>query len=305
MKPELYKHILDNLARGIYCVDQDRTIIYWNRGAERISGFLETHVLGRNCGSKILRHISQEGTELCHNGCPLELTLRDGIPREAQVLLHHKEGHRVPVAVTISCLRDDNGDIIGAVEEFSDATNHFLMQCELNELKDRSRTDPLTGLGNRIAAEREFKHRLSELKRLGKTFGLLFIDIDKFKEVNDTYGHVVGDRVLVMVAKTLGSALRGIDSVYRWGGEEFVALVPQVNQDILRAVADRMRRFIEVSPLCLDGNDIAITISVGGALSKPDDALETLVARADAMMYKAKRSGRNCTSLDCGCEETS
>lgn len=304
MNQKFYKHILDNLADGIYCVDRDRTITYWNRGAERISGFLASHVLGHNCGCKILRHISQEGVELCQEGCPLELTLRDGNPREAQVLLHHKQGHRVPVAVRISCLRDADGDIIGAVEEFSDATSHLRMLCELNELKDRTRTDLLTGLGNRSAAELEFRHRLGEFKRLGRAFGLLFIDIDKFKMVNDAHGHAVGDRVLVMVAKTLGSALRGVDTVCRWGGEEFIALVPQVNEKIFQTVAERMRRFIEVSPMFLDEQEIAVTISVGGALARVDDTLESLVARADAMMYKAKRSGRNCTSLDCGCVET-
>lgn len=304
MNPELYKHILDNLADGVYCVDPDRTIIYWNRGAERISGFSAMYVLGRNCACRVLRHITQEGVELCENGCPLELTLRDGNPREAQVLLHHKQGHRVPVTVRISCLRDESGAIIGAVEEFSDATSHLRMLCELNELKDRTRLDLLTGLGNRSAAEQEFKHRLGELKRLGRAFGLLFIDIDKFKVVNDTYGHAVGDRVLVMVAKTLDSALRGVDTVCRWGGEEFIALVPQVNEEIFLSVAERMRRFVEVSPMYLEEHEITVTVSVGGALARGDDTLESLVARADAMMYKAKRSGRNCTSLDCGCVET-
>lgn len=304
MNPEHYKHILDNLLDGIYLVDRDRNIIYWNQGAERISGFTAAQVLGRNCGCKILRHISQDGVELCQDGCPLDLTLRDGNQREAQVFLHHEQGHRVPVAVRISCLRDANGVIIGAVEEFSDATSHVRLLCELNELKDRTRLDLLTGLGNRSAAEHEFKHRLGELKRLGKPFGLLFIDIDNFKAVNDTYGHALGDRALVLVAKTLGSALRGVDTVCRWGGEEFIVLVPQVNEAVFRTVAERMRRFIEVSPMRLGEHEIAITVSVGGALATPDDSLESLVARADAMMYKAKRSGRNCTSLDCGCEQT-
>ena len=304
MNPEYYKHILDNLLNGIYFVDRDRNITYWNQGAERISGFTAAQVLGRNCGCKILRHISQDGVELCQDGCPLGLTLRDGNQREAQVYLHHEQGHRVPVAVRISCLRDADGAIIGAVEEFSDATSQVRLLCELNELKDRTRLDLLTGLGNRSAAEHEFKHRLGELKRLGKPFGLLFIDIDNFKAVNDTYGHALGDRALVMVAKTLGSALRGVDTICRWGGEEFIALVPQVNEAVFRTVAERMRRFIEVSPMRLGEHEIAITVSVGGALATPDDSLESLVTRADAMMYKAKRSGRNCTSLDCGCEET-
>lgn len=304
MKPDFYKSILDNLFDGVYFVDRERNITYWNRGAERISGYSAEDVMGHNCSNNILRHITRDGTELCQNGCPLGLTLADGKQREAQVFLHHKDGHRVPVALRISPLHDEDGAIIGAVEVFSDASNHLRVLNELNELKSQTLTDQLTGLGNRTAAEQEFKRRMSELKRYGSPFALLFIDVDHFKTINDTLGHDKGDSVLSMVAKTLKSALRGVDTVCRWGGEEFVALVPKVNEEVFRSVAERMRRFIEVSPLPLNGGSLAVTVSVGGAMARPDDTLSSLAARADAMMYQAKRSGRNCTSLDCGCVGT-
>ncbi len=304
MKPDFYKSILDNLFDGVYFVDHARNITYWNRGAERISGYLAKDVVGRNCSNNILRHITSDGVELCQKGCPLSFTLTDGKQREEHVFLHHKDGHRVPVALRISPLHDEDGAIVGAVEVFSDASNHLRILNELSELKSQTLTDQLTGLGNRAAVEQEFKRRISELKRYGTPFALLFIDVDHFKDVNDTYGHDTGDTVLALVAKTLKSALRGVDTVCRWGGEEFVALVPKVNEEVFRSVAERMRRFIEVSPLPLNGGSLALTVSVGGAMARPDDTLSSLAARADAMMYQAKRSGRNCTSLDCGCVGT-
>lgn len=299
MKPDMYKSILDNLFDGVYFVDADRRITYWNNGAERISGYGADEVMGRNCANNILRHITAEGDELCHSCCPLAQTLRDGQLREADVFLHHKDGHRVPVSVRISPLRDEAGAIVGAVEVFSDATPQLRLARELDELKSQTVTDPLTGLGNRRRAGIEFKRRLADMQRRGTPFGLLFADVDDFKTVNDTLGHETGDRVLVQVARTLQSALRGPDSVCRWGGEEFVALVPRVNEASFRAIAERMRRFVELSPIPVGEALLHVTVSVGGALARPTDNLTCLAARADAMMYEAKRRGKNRTELDC------
>lgn len=299
MKPDLYKDILDTLFDGVYLVDRQRRISYWNRGAERISGFSSDEVVGRSCADNILMHINAEGEQLCLGGCPLHMTLLDGVQREAEVFLHHKAGHRLPVSVRVSPLRDDSGAIIGAVEVFSDATTRQRIQDELSELKQLSLADPLTGLGNRRSVLREFERRLAEFKRYAIPLGLLFVDIDEFKRVNDTYGHAVGDRVLVAVGQTLKNALRGMDTVCRWGGEEFLALLPRVDEPTFRSVAERMRRFVEASPIPLPEGTLKVTISVGGALAAPNDTLNSLVSRADTMMFKAKQRGRNCTLLDC------
>lgn len=300
MKPDFYKAILDNLFDGVYFVDQDGRLTYWNRGAERISGYKAEEVLGRSCASNILKHISQDGEELCKGGCPLAQTMADGQPREAEVFLHHKSGHRVPVAVRISPIFDENQIIVGAVEIFSDVTSRVRLTNELNELRNLTQADQLTGLGNRRCAGLSFKRRMSELQRYNQSFGLLFVDIDDFKAVNDEYGHDVGDHVLAMVAKTLKSSLRGIDTVCRWGGEEFVALVPKVDEQLFRVIAERMRRFVEVTPIPVNADNLSVTVSIGGSLAKPTDTLTSLTARADAMMYSAKRAGKNCLSLDCG-----
>lgn len=302
MNHDDYKCILDNLFDGVYFVNAQRVITYWNHGAERISGYSAQEVLGRGCADGLLRHITDSGEDLCRGICPLAKTLEDGEPREDEVFLHHKSGHRVPVSVRISPLRDAGGAVIGAVEVFSDATPQLRMRQELCELRSLAATDQLTGLGNRCAAGRHFKRRMGELKRYGVPFGLLFADVDHFKDVNDTHGHHTGDRVLVQIAQTLTSALRGVDALCRWGGEEFVALVPHVDEKGFRSIAERMRRFVESTRIPLgeaSPDEIRVTISVGGALARPDDTLTSLAARADAMMYEAKRSGRNCTRLDC------
>lgn len=299
MQQEFYKDLLDNLYDGVYFVDPTLTITYWNKGAERISGFSAAEVNGRPCADNLLMHVDEAGVQLCVSGCPLASTIADGQTREAEVFLHHKDGHRVPVSVRVAPMRDPTGRITGAVEIFTESSAKREIMTELNKLKHMSMVDPLTGLGNRRATAVDFEQRIKALRHYKAPFGLLFVDIDNFKEVNDTYGHEIGDRVLVMVAKTLTSALRGKDRVNRWGGEEFVALITGVDAAMFLTISERMRRLVESSALPMPGGMLRITVSLGGSLAQETDTLESLVKRADAMMYRSKSAGRNRTSLDC------
>lgn len=299
MSQDFYKNLIDSLYDGVYFVDANRTITYWNRGAERITGYAAEKVIGHSCADNLLMHVDQEGTQLCIHGCPLVSTTSDGIPREAEVFLHHKDGHRVPVSIRVAPMRDESGAIIGAVEIFSDNSARRDILNELRDMKHMSLADPLTGLGNRRSASLEFERLSTALRRYRIPFGLLFMDIDNFKAVNDTFGHKVGDQVLVMVAKTLTSALRSADRVSRWGGEEFVVLVPGVSAPVFHAIAERMRRLVESSALPVPSGQLQVTMSVGGSMAVPAETMESLVERADALMYRSKGSGRNCTTLDC------
>jgi PAS domain S-box/diguanylate cyclase (GGDEF) domain len=293
-----YKSILDSIQDGVYFVDTERRITYWSRGAERISGYTSAEMEGSCCADNLLRHINGAGVQLCFGSCPLVQTLRDGQPREDEVYLHHKQGHRVPVAVRISPMRGAHGEIIGAVEVFTDLSARNSMLCDLNELKSQSLRDPLTCLGNRRAAEEEFHRRSRELQRYRTPFGLFFVDVDRFKAINDAHGHEMGDKALIMLSKTLQSALRGVDTVCRWGGEEFLVIVPKVDAATFERVGERMRRFVAASTLPIPDGEISLTVSIGGAMARPEDTVESLTARADAMMYKAKSAGRNCCALD-------
>jgi diguanylate cyclase (GGDEF)-like protein/PAS domain S-box-containing protein len=299
MTHNFHKDLLDNLYDGVYFVDSTRTITYWNKGAERISGFSAAEVVGHSCADNLLMHVDEAGVQLCICGCPLSATLADGQTHEAEVFLHHKDGHRVPVSVRVAPLRDESGRVLGAVEIFNDSSDKREILAEMCELKSLALVDPLTGLCNRRAATLDFEHKSKALRHYKVPFGLLFVDIDNFKDVNDSHGHEIGDRVLVMVGKTLHGALRGKDKVYRWGGEEFVALVTNVDANMLCAISERMRLLVGSSALPTPGGMLRITVSLGGSLALAADTMESLVKRADALMYRSKEAGRNCTSLDC------
>jgi diguanylate cyclase (GGDEF)-like protein/PAS domain S-box-containing protein len=285
--------LLDKTWDGIYFVDEERRITYWNRGAEAISGFSREEVIGRHCFDDILRHVDASGKLLCQEGCPLAATIEDGKERDLEAFLHHKEGHRVPITVRATPIRDPGGKIVGAVETFRDDTARAEALERAAGLQEMAFIDQLTRVGNRRFAELVLAERLDEMQRYGWSFALLFIDVDHFKKVNDEYGHAVGDRVLQMVARTLEGLARSHDFVGRWGGEEFVMLLVNVDFDALRSVAERVRSLVERSGLPTEQGTVEVTVSIGAAAVRPEDSVEDLIKRADERMYESKRAGRN------------
>jgi diguanylate cyclase (GGDEF)-like protein/PAS domain S-box-containing protein len=288
----LYKNLLDHVYEGIYFVDVERKISFWNQGAERITGFSASEVVGRHCYDNILNHVDESGNKLCIGGCPLHATIEDGINRDSRVYLHHKLGHRVTVKVKTTPLIE-NGVTIGAVELFVDEAGEFADLFELGELREIAYRDQLTGLPNRRFLDQHVLTQLDMAHKLDLTFGLAMLDIDFFKKVNDTYGHLIGDETLKMLAKTLTNALRGSDVLGRWGGEEFILVLPSLEREHLGLVCEKLRMLVENSVVDRSGFAFNITISIGATLMLPGDTMASLVERADGLLYESKRNGRN------------
>jgi diguanylate cyclase (GGDEF)-like protein/PAS domain S-box-containing protein len=291
---DFYKDIVDNLYDGVYFVDRDRIITYWNKGAERITGYSAKETIGRGCRENLLNHVTSNGVQLCLRNCPLAAVMDDGHEREAEVFLHHADGHRVPVVVRASPLRDGEGNIIGAIESFSSNDSLVDTRRKLQALRRAATTDPLTGIANRRHLEGRLSAVIAEHARNSSLAGLLFMDLDHFKVVNDHYGHNTGDKVLRMVANTIRYVLRTTDTVGRWGGEEFVAILYDIQeQDNLESIAKKVCALVEQSRLDLEGVRLAVTLSIGGTVLRSGDTPESLVQRADKLMYQSKQAGRN------------
>jgi diguanylate cyclase (GGDEF)-like protein/PAS domain S-box-containing protein len=159
-----------------------------------------------------------------------------------------------------------------------------------------SRHDALTGLFNRLAANERLREEFQRMKRTGAAYALLMLDIDYFKDVNDSCGHRVGDAVLAAVARTLSENLRVYDFIARWGGEEFLVLLPATNLVTAGRVAEKLRAAIET---VRHPPNVAVTISIGASGASPDDPDEDVaVMRADQRLYEAKKAGRNRVVLE-------
>lgn len=297
MKEQFYEELLENLFDGVYFVDTLKKITFWNKSAEMISGYSKEEVMGSSCSDNILRHINEKGVELCVKGCPLHRTLSDGMIREVDVYLHHKEGHRLPVSIRVSPIKDANNAIVGAVEMFSDNSDRIEIIKSMEDLKKEIFIDGLTQVGNRKFGEMNIITRLNELKTHNIPFGVLFLDIDHFKTFNDIYGHQIGDTVLKMVSATIQNTLRAMDIVCRWGGEEFIVIAPNVDVPTLNMVAERLRIFIEKSWITVDKENLMVTVSIGGTMVTNEDTMDSLIHRADKLMYHSKKSGRNLSTI--------
>lgn len=160
-------------------------------------------------------------------------------------------------------------------------------------LEEAAMTDPLTGLLNRRSMMAHLQHQVARNHRSGEPFTLLIADLDHFKKINDTYGHAAGDHVLIETAKRISAHIRGQDIVARWGGEEFLILLPETDIDGGKIVAEKIRQRIGIMPYLWGGKVIPLTTSIGVAPFIKDRPLDDCIRRADYTLYKAKHLGRN------------
>ncbi|WP_315982080.1 GGDEF domain-containing protein [Aliamphritea spongicola] len=155
--------------------------------------------------------------------------------------------------------------------------------------------DPLTGLRNRLQLAERVESEIVRSKRHGHSLALLIIDVDHFKSVNDCYGHMAGDLALCALAAVLKEQIRSIDSAFRYGGEEFVVILPEESLEQALQVAERIRLRVSAQPLQLESGDVNITVSIGVSVYPEDgDGYNRLVRVADDHLLNAKRQGRNC-----------
>jgi diguanylate cyclase (GGDEF)-like protein len=163
------------------------------------------------------------------------------------------------------------------------------------KVEDLADTDPLTNALNRRSFSRSLQEELNRTQRFSTSFAVLLLDLDHFKQVNDRYGHGVGDEVLCAAVFNIKDSTRGVDLIGRWGGEEFVILLPQANAATAQIVAERIRANIsKASPMSVRVQHISFTTSLGIAIAHPGDTVQSIIGRADEALYRAKSAGRNC-----------
>ena len=294
---EIYESIISNMQDGAYFVDKNRKILFWNQAAERITGYKAEEIIGKACPESRLNHIDEEGRPLCQVGCPLFATNIDGKQRQERVFVRHKDGHRIPVRVNIFPIRKGD-EIIGSIELFTQDSPTKYNDNLITKLSGIAMHDTLTNLPNRRYLESFLNYKLSQLSHFGQNFVVLFADIDNFYNFNNTYGHEVGDKVLINIANSLQANIRKEDLVGRWGGEEFVGIYSIQHEYDASIIAEKFRKLIENVEIEHENEVLHVTMSVGATIGRMDDNIESIIDRADKLMYKAKESGKNKISID-------
>ncbi len=289
---------LDNLNEGVYITDLKRVVLHMNSRAEELTGYTNIEAVGLACRADMLCHVDENGKKLCATtACPLNAAIYNGI-KTTDMYVHHKRGYRIPVYVKTGVIKDVTGEATSAYQIFGEKDNVIKLKERVDDLFRKSLIDSLTNIGNRLSLEQFGEKKMNELNNISKPFGVLFMDIDFFKKVNDDFGHVVGDEVLLMVAQTASVVVRGNDFVGRWGGEEFLVFVDVADQESLFIVAEKIRNQVASSFIKKAVNSIQVTVSIGGAMAKKGMSLSEIIEKADQYMYQSKSNGRNKVTIE-------
>ena len=293
-QPEtVYREILVNIYEGVFLVDLNKRITYWNKVAEKLTGFSASDMLGKSCSKVLPRHVDGSDTDLFDGKSPIEKPLRDGEQRDFEAFIYRRDGTRLPVLMRVAPVKSSAGEIIGAIELFADNSSRAAILGRIEELEKHALIDPLTGLGNRRYVEMTLRGRIDEMQRYLTPFGIIFFDIDDFKSVNDTYGHNVGDVVLKMVADALSGQARPFDVFGRWGGEEFIGIFRSIDREGLLKLGERLRISVKKAKTSEEGHQVNVTISAGGTIARVGETPQALIRRADMLMYESKGGGKN------------
>jgi diguanylate cyclase (GGDEF)-like protein/PAS domain S-box-containing protein len=291
-----FRHILDAISDGVYVTGPDRTIVYWSAGAERITGFAAGEVVGRRCDEDLLGHTDLNGGRLCLSACPLQDCLDTGEEHSInEVFLRRKDGERLAVYVKTALFEIDGQrygvEIFGELESVAGKE----LAGRIQELSDSAVSDSLTGLFNRRYLDAALAQQFAMYKRLGRRYGVIQMDIDTLKQINDSLGHATGDEAIRFVAGVLADNARDMDTTARSGGDEFVIICGLATADDLTVYGRRLVRLIRDSRFAsAEDSGLRVTVSAGGSLVAADDPDErAALARADAAMYTAKHRGRD------------
>jgi diguanylate cyclase (GGDEF)-like protein len=302
--------IVAGLTIPTFVIDAEHTVTHWNEACQKITGVPATEVIGTKEQWRafypserpvMADMIMASGRDLAMARYYGEKCLRSAVlgdAFEAEDFFPHFGETGKWIFFTAAPLKDSTGRIIGAIETLQDVTPRKQAEEALRDSECRHRelsiTDALTGLYN----SRHFFNRAAEeierCNRYGTPLTMILLDVDNFKRYNDTYGHLEGDHVLAGLAEVIRREIRGADSAYRYGGEEFIVIFPETEPDEARIVAERLRHEFAAAVFNpLPDEKARTSVSIGGGSYRPGEGLTPFIKRVDEAMYRAKNCGKN------------
>jgi len=293
-RSERFLNTIFNSIRDPFCIlDNEFRIIRVNEAYAQLKNKAFSDLIGSRCFEAL------EGKKDICEACVVNKTFQAGDPFAKDKLVTLPDGTPVWVEIYTYPILDEGGRVSHVIEYTRDVTDRKKSEEEKRRLIDRleylSRTDALTGLINRRALTDSLTYEMDRAKRYGSGLSLILCDIDNFKEINDNYGHDMGDRALQMLSGTLKSMLRRTDIAGRYGGDEFMIILPETAAGGAESLADKLLSEIRKSDLRFDdGKQVSLSMSIGIAcMTGEEETPDSLVKRADAALYTSKQGGRD------------
>ena len=286
---ELMRLTLHSIGDAVICTDAQGLVTYLNPVARRMTGWQAFDAAGHDVDEVAPLYLAN-GQQTQPSPLRVALATQAACGPTRGVVLRRKDGQRFEVEESASPIIDRQRQLTGAVMVLHDVTETMAMAERMAHL---AQYDPLTDLPNRVLLQDRAQHALAVARRDGKGLAVMYLDLDGFKQVNDTLGHDAGDQLLVQFARRLAAAMRQSDTVCRQGGDEFVLLLPGLATPAqIRTVVRKVLAVVQ-QPFVLQGQELRIGLSGGLALfPQHGDSYDTLARHADTAMYAAKRAGR-------------
>jgi diguanylate cyclase (GGDEF)-like protein/PAS domain S-box-containing protein len=281
---------LDSIGDAVISTDLSGRVTYVNAAAERMTGWRPEEAAGQPF-EHVFRIIDGVSRQSCPNPMDLAVRLNETVGLTSNCVLIRRDGFECPIEDSVAPIHDRRGQVTGAVLVFRDVSAARAVSLQLSHLAAH---DLLTDLPNRLLLNDRLSQAIASARRQRHRLAVLFLDLDRFKQINDTLGHEIGDGLLQSVAQRLVESVRRSDTVSRQGGDEFVLLLSRVDE--AEDAAASVQKVIKAlaAPLDVDGHRLHVTASIGLSMY-PDDGqdADTLIRNADIAMYRAKERGRN------------
>jgi diguanylate cyclase (GGDEF)-like protein/PAS domain S-box-containing protein len=281
---------LNSIGDGVITTDIEGRVLYLNRAAETMSGWGAAEAVGRPI-HEVFNIVDPVTRQPVTASVPEALARNTVMHLPSDAILIHRDGSESAINDSCAPIHDRKGMVIGAVLVFHDVSVMRAMSLRMSYIAQH---DPLTDLPNRFLLNDRLSHAIAVALRHATRAAVLFLDLDRFKHVNDTLGHLVGDHLLQEIALRIKACMRDSDTVSRHSGDEFIILLQEINDSYGAARAAGQLVASITEPYFIDGHEIHITCSIGISMC-PEDGEDpgTMIKHAEAAMYQAKSQGRN------------
>jgi PAS domain S-box-containing protein len=260
---QLCRTILEDLPTALYVVDRERRILLWNSHAEKVSGYLRHEVIGRACRDDILMHCNEHGAILCGDACPLAETMRDGRPREVDVFMQHKLGHRVPVRVQSMAIRNESGAIVAAAEVFVETA------VTPGRVLDRA------------SMETVLRTQFVDYEERHIPVGILLIEVQGLPGVGRNYGIQAGHEITAELTATLARCLRREDHLGWWSEDRLLAIIASCWPAALAEIEETLQDLVAQTTVPWWGDRLRISVKVRRADVHGGDSPQSRLARCE------------------------